>query len=223
MSGVDEFLAELAPSAYGWPESLRFTYDRTRWLLEQGVPGDLVECGVGAGVHPAVMARACEDAGEQRIIRLFDSFEGIPHGGEHDVEWNKHWGDGSGRLESSGVTAHSQADVLANLKRWTPYTTLFNPYRFHPGWFQDTVPAIAATSDPGSIALLRLDGDLYESTTNCLMYFYPLVSSGGIVVLDDWNLDGCRRAFFEYFDGQRELPPAVIEITRSGDVWWRKQ
>ncbi|MDE2022123.1 MAG: hypothetical protein KGI71_04435 [Patescibacteria group bacterium] len=266
MRPLDEFLADVAQSQFGWAESLRWTYDKTRRLRERGVLGSLVECGVGAGCHPAVMARACIDADEVRPIRLFDSFKGVPHGGPHDTEWNDHHGDGSGDLESSGVAACSLADVTANLERWLDVDLLTTEpahqlpgvftrhvwpfFSLHEGWFQQTVPPVAAAlADDGErIAFLRLDGDLYESTRVCLEHLYPLVSSGGCVVVDDWNLDGCRKAVCDYLASTNQLPrtwfshyfpqaelgaeaceyefwPVTVEpvpITESGDVWWQK-
>jgi hypothetical protein len=226
---VDAFLAELALHQYGWPESLRFTYDKTRELLATGVQGDLIECGVGAGVHPAAMARACFDHSELRTIHLLDSFEGVPHGGPQDKEWNEHWGDGSGRLEPSGVAACGIDDVRKNLVRWLGHDGEDDRARFvaYPGWFQDTLPVMAPTLGP--IAFLRLDGDLYESTLVCLQHLYPLVASGGVIVVDDWNLDGCVRAVLDYmiseeheWDSDDGAWAPVNPITASGDVWWTK-
>ncbi len=222
------FLADVAQSAYGWPESLRFTYEKTRELLANGVKGDLVECGVANGVHPAMMDRACQDAGEQRIIRLFDSFEGVPNGGEHDVEWNQHYGDGSGELMPTGVAIATLESVQQNLARWGCKGDAFN---FYVGWFQRTLPPVSAAwrakydaGEADGIAFLRLDGDLYESTKVCLQELYPLVVPGGVVVVDDWNLDGCRKAVQDYFvkDGV-SLIPVIYDITASGDVWWTKR
>lgn len=216
MISIDDFIAEVSQSSYGWPESLLFTYEKTRALLDEGISGDLVECGVGNGVHPAAMARACIDAGQDRCVRLFDSFEGVPHGGPSDVEWNRAYGDGSGRLERTGVAAHSTMDVRTNLDRWQPYANYF----FHLGWFQVSAEWHARDPSVNGIAFLRLDGDLHDSTLVCLQHLYPLVSPGGIVVVDDMNLDGCRQAVHDYFEGD---PPASALITASGDVWWRKQ
>lgn len=227
---LDAFLAQLAPHAYGWPASLRWTYDTTRRLLAERIPGDLVECGVAAGVHPAAMAKACIDAGEARNVRLFDSFEGLPHGGRHDREWNAHYGDGSGLLEPTGVSACSLEDVQANLTRWLRLEAEQTYLRYdgavglgrgidlYKGWFQNTLQKAAISR----IAFLRLDCDLYGSYQVCLNSLYDLCSPGAAVVLDDFNLDGCREAFFHFFDARRELPPTVTHITESGDVWWTK-
>lgn len=215
--GLDAFLADVGQSAYGWPESLRWTYDTTRRLLADGVQGDLVECGVAAGVHPAAMWRACHDEGATRNIRLFDSFEGIPHGGEHDAEWNAAYGDGSGRLEPTGVAACSLADVQANLVRWGCDMDRFS---FFVGWFQKSLPAVASAwkkaKDEGradGIAFLRLDGDLHDSTLTCLKYLWPLMVPGAVLCVDDLNLSGCRQAVEDYFG----YMPAFEQITESGD------
>jgi O-methyltransferase len=226
---LDAFLADVAQSAYGWPESLRHTYDTVRKLIADGIEGDLVECGVGNGVHPAMMGRACQDAGVARSIRIFDSFQGVPNGNEKDGEWNEAWGDGSGRLEPTGVAACSLTDVQANLERWGCDGNMFS---FFQGWFQESLPKVGTAwrtryekGEAKGIAFLRLDGDLYESTLVCLRELYPLVVSGGVVVVDDWNLDGCRQAVEDYWSsGQFSLraTPNVTTITESGDVWWRK-
>jgi hypothetical protein len=47
---------------------------------------------------------------------------------------------------------------------------------------------------------LRLDGDLYESTEICLKYLYPKVSVGGVVIIDDYALDGAKMAVCDYFN-----------------------
>lgn len=230
MSDLDAFLADVGRSQLGWPTSLRWTYDKTRELLAAGVKGDLVECGVAAGCHPAAMWRACHDEGVTRSIRLFDSFQGIPHGGEKDgPAWNAHWGDGSGRLEPSGVAVCSLPDVQANLVRWGCDMDCFS---FFVGWFQESLPKVAPAwaaaverGEADGIAFLRLDGDLYDSTMVCLRELYPLLVPGGVCIVDDWNLDGCRQAVCDYFD---ETPRSFVSmsnaqpITESGDVYWVK-
>lgn len=220
---LDSWLAEVGQSAFGEPPSLRFTYDKTRELLAARVPGDLLECGVAAGVHPATMAKACEDAGEARTVRLFDSFEGIPMGGRNDRDWNEHYGDGTGALVSSGVTVCPLPDVQANLERWLPGCAV--PIVVHPGWFENTLPALARTfvEYGASIAFLRIDCDLYEGTKACLTSLYPLVSPGGVCVVDDLNLDGCREAVREYMIGQKLGDQEWRAITASGDAWTMKQ
>ena len=82
------------------------------------------------------------------------------------------------------------------------------------GWFQDTVP----TWEERPIAVLRLDGDLYESTKICLEYLYPMLSKGGILIIDDWDLSGCVQAFDEYFE-KHEKPEFIL---KDWGTYWRK-
>ena len=64
------------------------TFQLTRRVLDEKVPGDLVECGVFAGAQAALMALAMHGRPEilGRRVHLYDSFEGIPMAGPHDTE-----------------------------------------------------------------------------------------------------------------------------------------
>lgn len=190
------------------------THDMTVQALHDGIPGCLVECGVFAGAQVAVMALAQQEAGYDRKVHLFDSFEGIPEAGPMDdeqpgigyVEPEKR----HGRLITSGVSACSVERVTENLERWgvDMRTTVF-----HVGWFQDTVPGW----DGGPIALLRLDGDLYESTKVCLEHLYPHLSPGGVLIIDDYTLTGCHVAVNQYFGSNM---PRFREVPGGDGCFW---
>jgi hypothetical protein len=86
------------------------------------------------------------------------------------------------------------------------------------GWFQDTLPGIQHKI--GDIALLRLDGDLYESTMVCLDNLYDNVVAGGIIIIDDYSsLTGARKAVHDFFD-KKQINPVLLEIPNSGGVKW---
>ena len=154
--------------------------------------GDIVECGVAAGAQVAAMYRGCPN----KKIWLFDSFEGIPLAGEHDTsqpgigEFNH---DVKGNLLiSSGITVHGINEVRNNFKNWGVNDSDFN---YVIGWFENTIPV----NNIEKIAVLRLDGDLYNSTKVCLEWLFPKVVKGGWVIIDDYGLDGCKKATDEYF------------------------
>ena len=218
---VADVLLRAGQSLCGRPPTLAFTRDACRMLIASGIPGSFVECGVAAGAHPAVMAAVLEEQGDTtRRVHLFDSFQGIPHAGPEDDEQpgvrpNTFPKDGA--LISTGVSAQSEEQVRAHLSAWgAPLDRCV----FHRGWFQDTMPTASRATGP--IAYLRLDGDLYESTRVCLEDLYPLVVPGGVVVIDDYLLIGCRRAT------DRDLASigARVEIREieggGGPVWWVK-
>lgn len=66
--------------------------------------------------------------------------------------------------------------------------------RFLPGWFRDTLPDAPIQE----LALMRLDGDMYESTMDALRFLYPRLSIGGYVIVDDLEIAACSRAVAEY-------------------------
>ena len=73
----------------------------------------------------------------------------------------------------------------------------------HPGWFKDTLPGY---TPPAPIAILRLDGDWYDSTMVCLQALFPHLAPEGVVILDDYSTwDGCRRAVNEYLYQYKSL------------------
>ena len=201
----------------GMHDCYRFGLD----VLQRGVPGLFVECGVAWGGMAGCFAKAMVTMGEFRTFHLFDSFCGIPVAGPRDdcqpgVGGPKPEDDQApmrDRLRPSGVgPAVARREVENNLRDWFGETV---DWKFHEGWFQDTV----AGSDTGPIALLHLDGDLYESTLVCLEGLYNRVSPGGVVVVDDYELTGCRAAVVDYFG---VLPAGMKPFADYGAMCWEK-
>lgn len=201
---------KIAQIAYSYRETVFHTYGAAVACMP--LDGCFVECGVGAGAQIAAMQLANFDF--KKEIFGFDSFQGIPIGCAYD-EVQPGTGDkltGKGELVSSGVTVHSKKDVQNNFRQLG--ISLKNVFLIE-GWFQDTVKDF---SKP--IALLRLDGDLYESTMVCLKYLYPLVVEGGVIIVDDYTLPGCRRAIDEYFN--HKLILHKLEPEQNGVHWFYK-
>ena len=103
-------------------------------------------------------------------------------------------------------------EVRANFAK---YGLLDDRVRFLEGWFSDTLPGPVE-----QLAVLRLDGDMYGSTWDALTALYPLVSPGGYVIVDDFALDGCRRAVHDFRAAHRDSAP-IEKIDWTG-VFWRK-
>jgi len=175
----------IEPNYSSW-ETIELSYQCVKDCIDREIEGDVVECGVACGNNFAAMCFA----GRHGVG--FDSFEGIPWAGEFDdcqPGFTERPTVMNGK--SSGMTAHTLEDSTANMIRWG-----ISDYEFVKGWFSDTIPDQKYTS---KIAVLRLDGDLYESTFIPLVHLYPLLSKGGILIIDDWNLAGCKMAFKHYF------------------------
>lgn len=186
---------------YSTEETLIFTYQIADKLIKEKVNGCFIECGVAAGSQIGAMKQAIIDNKSDKIIYGFDSFEGIPFASKNDSEQP---GIGKidklkiGLLETTGVSSHSLESVELNFKNWN--LNLDNVILVK-GWFQDTIKE--KSKEIKNIALLRLDGDLYESTKIPLQYLLKKVVKGGYVIIDDWNLEGCRKAVLKYIDEEK--------------------
>jgi len=181
-------------------------------VLAEGIQGDLVECGVWRG-GACILMRAVLGAygDEDRSVWLADSFAGLP-----TPDAVSYPADGNvDRLDQcSDVLAVAEADVRANFER---YGLLDERVHFLVGWFKDTLPAAPIKS----IALLRLDGDFYESTIQALDALYPRLSPGGFCIIDDYHaIEACRTAVTDY-RAEHGVTAEIIDIDGSG-VLWRK-
>lgn len=174
------------------------------------IDGCFVECGVYRGGCVAVMACVAHNAGNNRKIHLFDSFEGLPEPTEEDGNEAKLYAENKmgGRLYSIGKCVGPYDGVtylffsLLKLKK--------ENIVIHKGWFQDTIPKIKNTI--GHIAILRLDADWYESTKVCLDNLYDNVVSGGFIIIDDYNAwEGCKKVVDEFL-AYRKIRVKMVKI-----------
>ena len=182
-----------------------------RMVLREGVPGDFVETGVwrgGCGLLMRAVLEAYEDT--ERSVWLADSFQGLP--APSLAEYPQDSGDPHATLTSYlGVSLET---VQANFRR---YGLLDDRVKFLPGWFRDTLPVAPVER----IAVLRLDGDMYESTHLALTHLYPKLSSGGFLIVDDYGaLPNCRRAV-EDFRHTHTITESMVTVDWTG-VYWRK-
>ncbi len=179
------------------PERCRLLWDQSCQVLRKNIPGCFVECGVWRGGSSAIMGLASRHLGQKRDLHLFDSFEGLPEPTKIDGEAAKSYSSGraAGELKSVDQCKAGLSEVQTFLLEQLKLDQ--SKIHFHVGWFQNTVPADASSLGP--IALLRLDGDWYESTRICLDHLYPLLSAGGIIILDDYFAwEGCKKATDEF-------------------------
>jgi len=166
------------------------TYAANLLVVEdhRNIPGCVVECGTWKGGMSAGMAHLL---GKERQYFLFDSFEGLPPAeptkdGAKAVAYQA---DPKGEMYYDNCTA-AKTDAVAAME------LAGVRYQIFQGWFNDTLPTFVP---PEPIAILRLDGDWYESTMTCLRYLVPHLAPEGIVILDDYGTwDGCSKAVHDY-------------------------
>lgn len=193
-------------------DGLEATFDAAWELAKRRVPGDFVECGVAQGGCSALMATVGRLAVPSKRMWLFDSFEGLPSPTADDYDQNRKSTGNHVRplVRGSCLGTREQVDSL-----------LFSCFRFDrnstflvKGWFQHTLPVHKERIGP--IALLRIDGDWYESTKCCLDNLYDSVSPGGYVIVDDYGVCfGCQRAVHEFFV-RKGIHPRLIPDSRGG-------
>ncbi len=181
-----------------------------RRVLDDGVPGDFVETGVWRGGVCILLRAVLAAYGDlDRTVWVADSFQGIP--GPDSDRYPADEG-----IDFSGIPALavSADEVRANFER---YGLLDDQVRFLEGWFEDTL----ATAPIDQVALLRLDGDLYQSTMDAMRALYPKVTVGGYVIVDDYLAwDGCRAAIDDYRT-THGIDDEMVEIDWAG-VYWRR-
>lgn len=179
-------------------------------IIEDEVDGDLIEAGVWRG-GACIFMRAVLEAYEIRDKRVWvaDSFQGMPFAGEG-------WYPGDQELEMHGVNdvlAVPESEVKENFRR---YHLLDDQVEFLSGWFSETLPSAPIKQ----LALLRMDGDLYESTMATLVNLYPKLSIGGYVIVDDYNLAVCRKAVHDY-RADNSIEDEILPID-SRAAYWRR-
>lgn len=178
-------------------------------VLDENIPGDMIETGIWRGGATIFMRGVLEAYGiTDRVVWAADSFEGVPSPTCPE--------DNGFVIDSSvlPVLAVSLEEVMELFER---YDLLDEQVNFVNGWFKDTLKTVPIDR----LALLRLDGDLYESTMDALNPLYRKVSKGGFVIVDDYfSCPPCKLAIDEF----RATNNIYDELIRIDDqsVFWRK-
>jgi len=188
-------------------ENLQFCITQ---VLQKNIRGDYIETGVWRG-GASIFARGVLKAYgvHDRTVWVADSFEGLPKpdGRYQQDEGDKHW-------KSNAVLGISLDQVKANFAR---YGLLDEQVRFLVGWFKDTLP----TAPIQQLSVLRLDGDMYSSTTDALEALYAKLSPGGYLIVDDYgSTPPCRQAVDD-FRAKHNITEAIQKIDWTG-VYWEK-
>jgi O-methyltransferase len=213
-----EFSLSARESGKDWPSKahtmigskrLHSLREQVETTLKDKIPGDYIETGVWRGGACIMMRGVLAAYGETgRLVYVADSFSGVP-----PPDRIRYPADRGRNFYKYKQLAVSLEEVQAN---FAAYGLLDAQVRFVKGWFSETLPKL----DAKSFAIIRLDGDLYESTMDALIALYPRLSPGGFVVVDDYALRSSRTAVHDYLDQQAES----VRFERIDDysVWWQK-
>jgi predicted O-methyltransferase YrrM len=203
-----------------WPETAHSMIGAARMrhlracvetVLREQVPGDLMETGVWRGGACILMRGVLKAFGDNaRTVWVADSFAGLPPPDEQ-----KYPADRGDNLHEFKELAIPMEQVQANFRQ---YGLLDPQVRFLKGWFSETLPHAGVSQ----IAVLRLDGDMYESTMDALTHLYPKLSPGGYCIIDDYGaIPACRQAVRDYRAAQGINEPITM-IDWTGGFWRKK-
>jgi len=191
-------------------------YEQAVYCEKFQVKGAYVECGVWKGGAVGMMAAANLKHGKtRRSLHLFDAFDDICEPNpEVDGARALHDTKTLGNLEKEELTGeikpikgfydshggHGTIEICNHLLVETiKYPS--SEIHYHKGWFQDTIEPESKKIE--SIAILRLDGDWYDSVMIPLKHLYDKVSKGGVIVIDDYGYyDGCTKAVNDFLESR---------------------
>lgn len=217
-SKVDGYRDDFRDQGWDWPshapsmigarrmENVRSECER---VIREGVPGDFMETGVWRG-GACIMMRAVLAAHgikDRRVIAA-DSFAGFPPssaGADADFPFHRH-----------ADFAVSLEEVKAVFAR---YHVLDEQVVFLQGLFKDTLP----TAPVDQLAVLRLDGDMYESTMDGLVNLYDKLSPGGTLIADDFYLFESQRRAVDEFRAAGGIDEPIVQIDHFGGYWVKRR
>jgi O-methyltransferase len=181
-------------------------------VIRDDVPGDLIETGVWRGGATIFMRGVLKAYGDtNRTVWAADSFQGLPA-----PDPARYPADAGDTFHEKGGLAVGVEQVKHNFER---YGLLDDQVKFLVGWFKDTLP----TAPIDELAVMRLDGDLYESTWQAIEALYPKLAPGGYCIVDDYGdlVAQCQRAIHDYRDAHG-ITGEIVDIDGFG-AFWRKE
>ena len=180
-------------------------------VIARGVPGDLLEAGAWRGGACIFMRGVLKANGvTDRRVWVADSFEGLP-----TPDPGKYPADAEAGPEAAGLMAVPLEAVTANFAR---FALLDEQVLFLKGWFRDTLPKAPIEK----LSVLRLDGDLYESTMDSLVNLYPKLSSGGYLIVDDYGSTPASAKAVTDYRAEHGIDDPIVKIDWTG-IYWRKK
>lgn len=152
------------------------------------INGEIAEVGVYKGGS----AKIISEAKGNKILHLFDTFEGLPSISEVD-----------------NPKQFQKGDYAASFENVKNYLKKYQNVHLYKGFF----PSTSLPINNFMFSFVHLDLDLYESTLDSIKFFYPRMNKGGIIISHDYiDASGVRKAFDEFFE---DKPEPIIEMSGS--------
>lgn len=213
-----EIYAAVAPFTRTSIERIITLIQATKYVIENKIEGDFVECGVWRGGSMMAVAHILKHIGDTtRKLYLYDTFTGMPPPTEKDMRYDGTFANDL--LNATSINTGNtdiwcyadKTDVTKNLlSTGYPESNLF----FVEGKVEETIPQTM----PDQICLLRLDTDWYESTKHELTHLYPKLVRNGVLIIDDYGYwQGAKEATDEYFR-KETFKPFLQRVDSTGRV-----
>ncbi len=188
-----------------FPEGNDYIHERHFTLFKlaksvEAVPGDTVECGVLKGAGSFLILSASEST--DKVHHIFDSFCGL----SDPVELDK--------PQEERVIEWEKGDLAINMNQVKNNLAQFSNVKYYRGWIPDRFADVAGLQ----FSFVHIDVDLYQPTLDCLEYFYPRLSPGGMLVCDDYGSEQCPGAYRALNEFFRDKPENVGELTTGQGI-----
>ena len=198
-------------------ERIHSLLQATKYVVDNSLPGDIVECGVWkGGSMMAVAYTLLKEKKQDRDLYLFDTYEGMSKPTDLDVSFEGKKADTQFEENKKGEDSSDWCFASLDEVKQNVLKTGYDSEKIHfiKGKVENTLPKNA----PKQIALLRLDTDWYESTKHELIHLFPKLVSGGVLILDDYGYwAGAKKAVDEYVS-QNKIKILLNRIDQTGRI-----
>ncbi len=172
------------------------------YILNKKIDGDVLECGVWKGGCIGLMDEYLRINNSKKKIYAYDTYDGMSIPSEYDIDFRGIQITEMVINEYENIYGYPKKnEVISNLKI---LGSKLDKIKFIEGMVEKTL--MDKKNIPEKISLMRLDTDFYQSTRTELEILYPLLSKGGILIIDDYgHFEGARKAVDEYFKEKKPL------------------
>ena len=175
-----------------------------RWMLYQlalmsnEVPGDTAECGAYQGAGSYLICKATQKGSPARTHFIFDSFEGLSTPAPCDGDY---WHEGDLRCSLQNFQ-HPDGNVI-----------------IHKGWIPDRFPDVKDRL----FSFVHIDVDLHKPTADSMEFFYPRMSPGGMILLDDYGFTSCPGTKKAVDDFMQDKPEKITMLSCGSGLLIRRE
>ncbi len=212
-----EIISTVRPYTQTSARRIKSLINAVEYIISNKIEGDFVECGVWKGGSIMTMAKTLTNLKHfEKDLYLFDTFEGINAATDFDVSIKNETGDEVIQKAKEKKNDFLIAYVPLEQVKNNVFSINYPKEKFHfvKGTVEETLPE----KSPKKISLLRLDTDWYESTKHELVHLFPLISKGGVIIIDDYGYwTGAKKAVDEYFS-ENNIPFLPNRIDSSGRI-----